>query len=65
MIDADIEPALLEKIRKLPPTRRLQLEDYVDFLHARERHFREDVAESFRRAVEQLDACGSRPPGVP
>ena len=33
---ASIEPALIEKLQKLPPQRLAEFEDFVDFLRTRE-----------------------------
>lgn len=33
---ASIEPALIEKLQKLPPQRLAEVEDFVDFLRTRE-----------------------------
>ena len=33
---ASIEPALIEKLQKLPPQRLVEVKDFVDFLAARE-----------------------------
>ncbi len=33
---ASIEPALIEKIKQLPPQRLAEVEDFVDFLRTRE-----------------------------
>jgi hypothetical protein len=58
MTRADIGSTLMAKIKALPAARRLQLEDYVDFLHALELRVHDDVTESFRVAFERLDAHG-------
>jgi predicted MPP superfamily phosphohydrolase len=31
-----IEPALIEKLKQLPPNKVAEVEDFVDFLHTRE-----------------------------
>jgi hypothetical protein len=43
---------LLQKIRRLPPQRRAEVEDFVDFLQARERA---QAAARLGVAFEQLD----------
>ena len=35
---ASIEPALIEKLQKLPPQRLAEVKDFVEFLAAREEH---------------------------
>jgi len=52
---------LLEKIKGLPPQRRAEVEDFVDFLKARERA---QAADRLGKAFEKLDAL-SEPPMTP
>ena len=52
---------LIEKIKALPPQRRAEVEDFVDFLKARERA---QAAEQLGKAFEQLDAQ-NEPPMTP
>ena len=36
-MNAELDPALLEKLKALPPQRRAEVADFVDFLTVRER----------------------------
>jgi len=48
------EEALLEKIRELPPERQAEVEDFVEFLAAKER--RRDAASRMAAAQQRLSA---------
>ena len=52
---------LIGKIKTLPPQRRAEVEDFVDFLKARERA---QAAEQLAKAFEKLDAQ-DEPPMTP
>lgn len=54
-----IEPALIEKLQKLPPQRLAEVRDFVDFLAARE----ERVAAGARlgESLARLDSLGLPP----
>ena len=54
-----IEPALIEKLQKLPPQRQAEVRDFVEFLTARE----ERTAAGVRlgRTLAKLDALGLPP----
>ena len=49
-----IEPALIEKLKKLPPQRLAEVADFVEFLAAREE--RSAAAERLTEAMAKLDA---------
>jgi len=49
---------LLDKIKALSPRRRAEVEDFVDFLIARERA---EAAERLGQAFDKLDALGGPP----
>jgi hypothetical protein len=51
--------SLLDKIKTLPPQRRAEVEDFVDFLNARERAA---ATERLGQAFERLDALEESPP---
>lgn len=55
------QQGLLEKISTLPPQRRAEVEDFVDFLQMRERA---QAAERLGAAFEKLDAL-DEPPMTP
>lgn len=50
--------SLLDKIKALPPQRRAEVEDFVDFLKTRERA---DAAERLGQAFDKLDAVKGAP----
>lgn len=52
------EEALLEKLRALPPDRRAEVEDFIDFLETREERARDAAAQRLGEAFEKLDALG-------
>ena len=54
-----IEPALIEKLKKLPPQRLAEVADFVEFLAAREE--RSAAAERLTEAVAKLDALNLPP----
>lgn len=60
-MNAQAEKALLEKLKALPPERRAEVEDFVDFLKAREERTRDDAAKRLGDAFEKLDALNAPP----
>lgn len=56
-MSADPE-TLLEKIKTLPPQRRAEVEDFVDFLKAREQA---EAAARLGQAFDKLDALNEPP----
>ena len=54
-----IEPALIEKLKQLPPQRLAEVADFVEFLAAREE--RAAAAERLTEAVAKLDALNLPP----
>ena len=55
-MNAQAEQTLLEKLKALPPERRAEVEDFVDFLKAREERARNEAAQRLGQAFERLDA---------
>jgi hypothetical protein len=60
-MNAQAEQALIEKLKSLPPERRAEVADFVDFLKAREERARDEAAERLGAAFEKLDALSSPP----
>lgn len=60
-MNAQAEKALLEKLKALSPARRAEVEDFVDFLKAREERSRDEAARRLGEAFEKLDALGTAP----
>lgn len=58
-MNAQAGQILLEKVNSLPPERRAQVEEFVDFLKASEA--RSAAAERLGRAFEKLDALNVPP----
>jgi hypothetical protein len=54
-----IEPALIEKLKQLPPQRLAEVADFVEFLAAREE--RSAAAARLTEAVAKLDALNLPP----
>jgi hypothetical protein len=52
---------LLEKLKALSPERRLEVEDFVDFLSARDGRTRNAAAIRLGEALARLDALGQPP----
>jgi hypothetical protein len=52
---------LFEKIKSLPPARLAQIEDFVDFLKAREERTRDEAAQRLGEAFKKLDALNAPP----
>lgn len=55
------EKVLLEKLKALPPERRAEVEDFVDFLKGREERIRGEAARRLGEAFEKLDSLTSPP----
>jgi hypothetical protein len=53
--------ALLEKLQSLPPQRRAEVEDFVDFLKNRAAAERSAAAERLGEAFKKLDALDEAP----
>lgn len=60
-MNAQTEKTLLEKLKTLPPARRAEVEDFIDFLKARDERARDKAAERLGEAFEKLDALGLPP----
>ena len=60
-MNAQAEKTLLEKLKTLPPTRLAEVEDFVDFLKAREEHGRDEAARRLGEAFVKLDALNTPP----
>jgi hypothetical protein len=60
-MNSQAEKALLEKLRALPPARRAEVEDFVDFLKAREDRARDQAADRLGEAFKKLDALEAPP----
>jgi mRNA-degrading endonuclease RelE of RelBE toxin-antitoxin system len=56
-MNARTDEALIEKLKSLPPQRRAQVEDFVDFLKSREdeRRVTHAAAQATRREREQYE----------
>ena len=54
-----IEPALIEKLQKLPPQRLAEVKDFVEFLAAREE--RAAAGARLGESLARLDALGLSP----
>ena len=54
-----IEPALIEKLQKLPPQRQAEVRDFVEFLTAREE--RAAAGARLGETLAKLDALGLPP----
>lgn len=59
-----IDEALIEKLKSLPPQERAEVEDFIDFLKARQERVRSDAARRLGEAFAKLDAL-SQPPLSP
>lgn len=60
-MNTNAEADLIEKLKALPPERRAEVEDFVDFLKAREERARDESAQRLVRAFERLDGLNLRP----
>ena len=56
---AAIDPALIEKLQKLPPQRQAEVRDFVEFLAAREE--RTSAGVRLGESLKRLDALGLPP----
>jgi hypothetical protein len=55
------DQSLIEKLKSLPPQRRAEVEDFVDFLKGREEVARDEAALRLGKAFEKLDALNLPP----
>lgn len=55
------DQVLIEKLRSLPPQRRAEVEDFVDFLKTRDERARDEAAQRLGKAFEKLDALNLPP----
>ena len=55
------EQLLLDKLKALPPERRAEVEDFVDFLQAREDRSRDSAAQRLGDVFARLDALQEPP----
>jgi hypothetical protein len=60
-MNAQAEKTLLEKLKRLPPARLAEVEDFVDFLKDREERTRDEAAQRLGEAFEKLDALSAPP----
>jgi len=56
-----IDEALIEKLSSLPPQQRAEVEDFVDFLKARQERARNAAAQRLGDAFAKLDALNQPP----
>lgn len=59
-----IDTALIEKLQSLPPQQRAEVEDFIDFLKARQERARNEAARRLGEAFAKLDAL-NQPPLTP
>jgi len=55
------DAALIEKLQALPPEQRAEVEDFVDFLRARQEPVRDQAAQRLGEAFAKLDALNLPP----
>jgi hypothetical protein len=55
------DQVLFDKLKSLPPQRRAEVEDFVDFLKNREERDRTDAATRLGEAFKKLDALDTPP----
>jgi hypothetical protein len=60
-MNAQTEKTLLEKLRSLPEARLAEVEDFVDFLKAREERSRDEASRRLGNAFAKLDALQTPP----
>ncbi len=60
-MNAQAEKTLLEKLKALPPERRAEVEDFVDFLKTREERSRDEAGQCVGEAFQKLDALNAPP----
>lgn len=56
-----VDEALIEKLQSLPPQQRAEVEDFIDFLKARQERVRNDAARRLGEAFAKLDALNQPP----
>jgi hypothetical protein len=52
---------LIEKLKSLPPARLAEVEDFVDFIKAREERIRDEATRRLGEAFAKLDALNAPP----
>ncbi|HVY80120.1 MAG TPA: DUF2281 domain-containing protein [Steroidobacteraceae bacterium] len=57
-----VDEALIEKLQSLPPQQRAEVEDFIDFLKARQERVRSDAARRLGEAFAKLDALNQPAP---
>jgi hypothetical protein len=60
-MNTQAEKTLLEKLKSLPPARLVEVEDFVDFLKAREERTRDEASRRLGEAFTKLDALDQPP----
>jgi hypothetical protein len=60
-MNAQAVEALIEKLKLIPPEQRSEVEDFVDFLKARNERRRDAAAQRLGEAFTKLDALNSPP----
>ena len=60
-MNAQTEKTLLDKLRSLPEARLAEVEDFVDFLKAREERTRDEASRRLGNAFAKLDALQAPP----
>lgn len=60
-MNAQAEKTLLEKLKSLTPARLAEVEDFVDFLKAREERTRAEASRRLGDAFAKLDALNTPP----
>jgi hypothetical protein len=60
-MNAQAEKTLLEKLKSLTPARLAEVEDFVDFLKAREERSRDEASPRLGDAFAKLDALKTPP----
>ncbi len=60
-MNAQAEKTLLEKLKSLPRTRLAEVEDFIDFLKAREERTRDEASRRLGDAFAKLDALNTPP----
>lgn len=60
-MNAQTEKTLLEKLRSLPEARLAEVEDFVDFLKARDERTRDEASRRLGIAFAKLDALQTPP----
>ena len=60
-MNAQTELLLVEKLKALPPQRRAEVEDFIDFLKTREERTRQSATTRLGEAFAKLDALDEPP----